>query len=134
MISGGGNSGTASAKPATTAAAAPETAKKGANPLQNQIEITGLRFVTENKAPAIRFVVVNHSGADVADLAGNVTLSAGTSKSDEDSIGTFHLTLDNIRAGEIKELTAPLKTKLKGYELPDWQKASADVQITSPAP
>jgi len=27
---------------------------------------------------------------------------------------------------------APLNTKLKPYELPDWQNLSAEVQITSP--
>jgi len=27
---------------------------------------------------------------------------------------------------------APLSTKLKVYELPDWQNVSAEVQITSP--
>ena len=35
--------------------------------------------------------------------------------------------------GDSHELTQPLKTKLKIYELPDWQNATADVQITSPA-
>jgi hypothetical protein len=29
-------------------------------------------------------------------------------------------------------VVAPLATKLKPYELPDWQNASAEVQITSP--
>jgi hypothetical protein len=31
-------------------------------------------------------------------------------------------------------MAAPLNTKLKIYELPDWQNVSTDVQITSPAP
>jgi hypothetical protein len=34
---------------------------------------------------------------------------------------------------ESKELTAPLTTKLKIYELPDWQNVTTDVQITAPA-
>lgn len=108
--------------------------KKGGNPLQRQIEVTGLRFITQDKAPAIRFVVINHSGAEVAGLSANVTLSAGTSRSDEDAIGNFHFTLESIGPGESKELTAALKTKLKPYELPDWQNANTDVDITSPAP
>jgi hypothetical protein len=29
-------------------------------------------------------------------------------------------------------MTALLKTKLKPYEMPDWQNATAEVQITSP--
>jgi hypothetical protein len=134
MMQGSGSSSSSGAAKTTGGESAAAAAKKGGNPLQRQIEVTGLRFVTENKAPAIRFVVVNHSGADVAGLAGTVTLWAGTNRSDEDSIGTFSLALDNIRSGELKEITAPLKTKLKPYELPDWQNATAEVQITSPAP
>ena len=44
----------------------------------------------------------------------------------------FTFTTD-LKAYESKELTAPLNTKLKIYELPDWQNVSTDVQITAPA-
>ena len=30
-------------------------------------------------------------------------------------------------------MSAPLNTKLKIYELPDWQNVSTDIQITAPA-
>jgi hypothetical protein len=90
-------------------------------------------MMTENKTPVVKFVVVNHSSAEIADLAGTVTLWASTSRSEEDSIGSFKFSLPSIGPAESKDLTAPLKTKLKMYELPDWQNATAEIQITSPA-
>jgi hypothetical protein len=107
-------------------------AKAGsASPLQRSIEVAGLRFVAANKGSAVKFVVVNHSTAPVSDLQGTVTLWAGTSRSDEDAIGTFNLNVDMVEAGGSKDMTAPLKTKLKPYEMPDWQNATAEVQISS---
>jgi hypothetical protein len=78
--------------------------------------------------------VVNHSAAPISDLVATVNLLAGTSRSDEDQIGSFNLNADVIPANGSKDMSAPLKTKLKPYEMPDWQNATAEVQITSPAP
>jgi hypothetical protein len=86
----------------------------------------------ENKKPVARFVVVNHSNTEIADLKATVTLWASTSRSEEDSIGSFGFKVDSLPANGSKELTEPLKTKLKMYELPDWQNATAEIQITSP--
>ena len=44
------------------------------------------------------------------------------------------LKVSGLGANSSKELTEPLKTKLKLYELPDWQNATAEIQITSPQP
>jgi hypothetical protein len=33
---------------------------------------------------------------------------------------------------EARDATAPLNTKLRAYEMPDWQNISGQVQITSP--
>jgi hypothetical protein len=104
------------------------------NPLQKYVEVVGLRMITENKKPVAKFVVVNHSGAEIDDLAANVTLRASTSRSDEDPVGSFSFKIDAIGPNDSKDLTAPLKTKLQMYELPDWQKTTADIEITSPAP
>ena len=113
--------------------AASGSTQKVSNPLQKRIEVSGLRMLTENKESVIKFVVINHSGAEIDDLAANVTLWASTSRSEEDSIGSFKFTLPGIGPNESKDLSAPLKTKLKPYELPDWQNATAEIQITSPA-
>ena len=110
-------------------------AKPGAktNPLQKYIEISGVRFVQDpkRKITVARFIITNHSEADLSGLAGNVTIWGRTKKSEEDAQGTFSFTT-NLGPFESKEITAPLNTKLKIYELPDWQNITTDVQITAP--
>jgi hypothetical protein len=108
--------------------------QKVSNPAQKFIEVVGIRLVTENKKSVAKFVVVNHSSADVSNLEANVTLRASTARSDEDAIGTFSFKLASLGPNASQETTAPLKTKLKPYEMPDWQNATADVQVTSPQP
>jgi hypothetical protein len=104
------------------------------NPLQKYVEVVGLRMITEDKKPVAKFVVVNHSGTEIDDLSANVTLRASTSRSDEDPVGSFSFKVPVIGPNDSKDLTAPLKTKFQMYELPDWQKTTADIEITSPAP
>jgi hypothetical protein len=112
-------------------------AKPGAatNPWQKFIEVSGLRFVEDPKHKGKVFakcLVTNHSSGDLSGLAGNVTIWASTKKSDEDAQGTFSF-ITNLSAYESKEITAPLTTKFKIYELPDWQNMTTDLQITAPA-
>jgi hypothetical protein len=104
------------------------------NQFQKFVEVVGVRMVTQDKKPVAKFVVVNHSGTEIDNLAANVTLRASTSRSDEDPVGTFSFKVPEIGPNESKDLTEPLKTKLKMYELPDWQKTTAEIEITSPAP
>ena len=122
-----------SAKP--TAAVESPAAKPNAktSPYQKYIEISGVRFVADpKKKTEARFVITNHSNADLLGLGGNVTVWGRTRNSEEDAAGTFTFNTD-LKAFESKDMTAPLNTKLKIYELPDWQNVSTDVQITAPA-
>ena len=124
------------AGPTPTAAVESPAARPGGkvNPLQKYIEVSGVRFVTDaKKKTQARFVLINHSEADINGLAGNVTIWGRTKKSEEDAQGTFTF-VTNLGPFESKELTVPLNTKLKIYELPDWQNITADVQITAPGP
>jgi hypothetical protein len=106
---------------------------KATNPLQKYIEVVGIRLVQDARhRPQARFVVVNHSNTELNDLNANVTIWASTSRSEEDSVGTFSFKLGTIAGNESKEMTEPLNTKLKIYELPDWQNATAEVQIAQP--
>jgi hypothetical protein len=128
------NRGQAGSGPAPTAAVESPAAKPGAktNPFQKYIEVAGVRFVQDSKKKTqAKFLLINHSEADINGLAGNVTIWGRTKKSEEDAEGTFTFTT-NIGPFESKEITVPLNTKLKIYELPDWQNITADVQITSP--
>jgi hypothetical protein len=120
--------------PVPTAAVESPAAKPGAkvSPYQKYIEISGVRFLEDaKKKPQVRFVVTNHSGADITALTGNVTIWGRTRKSEEEAAGSFQFTTD-IGAWQSKDVTVPLATKLQMIELPDWQNTSTDVQITGP--
>src|SRR5579871_2168478 len=131
-FSGSGEaSASTSAPPESSAAAAPGAAKKNST-LQKYVEVGGLRLTESGGKAEVHFLVINHSGAEMSDLSANVNLWARTAKSDEEAIGTFSFKLSSLGAYESKDMTAPLTTKLRVYELPDWQNLTAEVQITSP--
>jgi len=110
--------------------AAKPAAKSSA--VQKFVEISGVRWTTDaKKRIVVKFTVTNHSDADLAGLAGNVTIWGRTQKSEEDAVGTFSFTA-SVGPQASQEVSAPLNTKLKIYELPDWQNVNADLQITSP--
>jgi hypothetical protein len=125
----GGNHGAASAAGETTPVKAPAKV----NALQKYVEVSGIRFVESPKHEVeARFVIINHSDADISGLTGTVNIWGRTAKSEEEAAGNFAFQVPAIGPNESKELTAPLRTKLKVYELPDWQNVSADVQVTGP--
>ena len=106
-----------------------------ANVLDKYVEVTGLRLVEDNpKNLQVEFVIVNHSSAPLTDVAGTVTIRPITAKPDGESVGTFNFRLPELRPYEAKDMKAPLQSKLRVYELPDWQFIRADVVITSPQP
>jgi hypothetical protein len=129
------NRGNAGSGPAPIASVENPAAKPGAktNPLQKYIEVSGVRFVEDAKKKTVaKFVIINHSTADINGLAGNVTIWGRTQKSEEDAQGTFSFNT-NLAPYESKEMSVPLTTKRKIYELGDWQNLTTDVQITAPA-
>ena len=126
--------GRSSSAPAVAPATVATVAPAAVNPLQKYVEVTGFRLVTENKQQMIRFVVVNHSGAEMADVTGKVTMVAGPSRAEAIPVGTFRFVARSLGAHGSVELTAPFDTKMKAYELPDWQTATGQVEIISPAP
>ncbi len=106
---------------------------KVTSPLQKYVEVVGIRLMQDSKKkPAARFLVVNHSPNSLDDLAATVTLWASTNRSEEDSVGSFNFKVGSLAPFESKEITAPLNTKMKFYELPDWQNATPEIEITSP--
>jgi hypothetical protein len=110
------------------------TAKGGGkpHPLAKYLEVAGMRFVGDKKQTQAKFLLINHSEAEITNLAANVTVWGRTQRSEEDPVGTLSFKVADVGPNESKEVTAPLNTKLKIYELPDWQNVATDVQITSP--
>jgi hypothetical protein len=106
---------------------------KSTNPLQKYLEVVGIRLGQDaRKRPEATFIVVNHSNTELNDLNAQVTVWASTSRSEEDTVGTFNFKIDTIAPNKSKEMTAPFNTKLKIYEFPDWQNATAEIQIIQP--
>ena len=114
--------GESEAPPAPAAAAKPDH-----RDLSKNLEAAGVRIVEENRRPTIRLMLVNHSSADLADLKGTVLLTTEGQK----EVAVIPFSLASLGAYETKDISAPLKTKLRAYELPDWQFIKTQVQLTS---
>lgn len=111
----------------------PSPASLKAHPMAQHLELAGLRLTEDSKQKAyIQFVVINHSGADISDLAAMVNLKAITARREEVAVGTFSFKVPLLGPYESKDARATVDTKLRVYELPDWQFLRADFQITSP--
>lgn len=129
------NGGSASAAPAAISerksdeaeAAGGGAGSKNAAKLSRHLEVAGVRILEENKRPQIRMMVVNHSSAEMASLKGIVTL---TVEGKNEAIAEIPFTMASLGGHEAKEITAPLKTKLRAYELPDWQFMRTQVKLT----
>jgi hypothetical protein len=91
------------------------------DPVLRNLEITGLRLTEDNQQKAfVQFVAINHSGADFGEVSAKVEVKALTSKGGSDPVGTFSFKA-NLGPYESKDLKVPFETKLRVYELPDWQ-------------
>jgi hypothetical protein len=104
-----------------------------ANPYQKFIEISGIRFAEDPKnkdKSIVKFVITNHADDEIAGLSGSVAIVGRGDKSGQ-AVAGFSFTT-TLGPEESKDLTTSLTTKLKAYELPDWQFAQPMLQITGP--
>jgi len=101
--------------------------------LAKYIEVTGFRILEdEQRRLQIQFLVVNHSPADIQDLAGKVRLRSSTGRPDEPPVGTFEFHTSRLAPYASIEFKTLLQSKLRAYEIPDWQFLRAEVEIVSP--
>ena len=107
----------------------------GKHPLTKYVELVGFRL-TESAAGklSIKFAVVNHSEADIGDLAVKVKLTTTAAKPGDEPVAQFEAKVPSLGPQEIQDVSASATTKLRIYELPDWQFLKAEFEITSPAP
>ena len=105
------------------------------HPLAKYLEIAGFR-VAEGGAGklAVKFAVINHSDADIGELTMKVKLTTTAAKPEDPPIAEFEAKVPALGPLEIKDASGSAVTKLRVYELPDWQFLKADAEITSPAP
>lgn len=124
------------AKPAK--AGAPEstvTTFAAKHPLGKYLELSGYRLAEKGAGKlAVKLVVINHSEADIGDLTLKIRLVTTAAKPEDPPITEFEAKVPSLGPQEIKDVSAMANTKLRIYELPDWQFIRAEVEITSPAP
>jgi hypothetical protein len=112
-------------------AAAPGTAAR-AHPLVKHIEVTGIRISEDPKQRAkVQCLIVNHSGAEIADLGGTIHLRP-VGKPQDPPILSIPVKALGLAPYESKEVSATVQSRVRAYELPDWQFLRADFEITSP--
>jgi hypothetical protein len=114
-------------------AAATSQAAPSSNPVAKYLELAGFRL--DEKGPGklqIRFALINHSDADLGDIALQVNVRATTARSGEPPLFSFPVTVQGVGPGDVKDVTVTAPTKLRVYELPDWQFLQADFHVTSP--
>jgi hypothetical protein len=105
----------------------------GPHPLAKHVELTGFRLTEDSrKTTQLRLLVVNHSAADISDLGLDVVLRAAAARPDAEPVGSFSLKVASIGPYESRDIVVPLRSKLRAYEIPDWQFLKAEFQITSP--
>ncbi len=96
------------------------------DPAFKDLELIGFRLTEDDKQKCIlQFVAVNHSGADMGELNLKAQLMVVSSK-DKQPVGTFAFKT-SLGPYESKDVKAPLDTKMRVYELPDWQFLRADI-------
>ena len=105
------------------------------HPLAKYIELAGFRL-TESKPGQldVKFVAINHSEADLGDLGLTIRLQTTAAKPGDPPLAEFMAKVPSLGPLEIKDISAKVSTKLRIYELPDWQFMRVDFDITSPAP
>ena len=109
------------------------SAGTGSHPYLKHIEIVGVRLLEdERKRPVVRYVVVNHSPAELAGVELSLTFLASSAKGEAESFSEIKTKVGTLAPYAAKDLEAPLTTKMKIYELPDWQFVKVNFEITAP--
>ncbi len=109
------------------------TASNTSNPLAKYVELVGFRI--NEKSPGkleVQFGVVNHSEADVGEVKMNVSLSTTAAKPGDPPLISFKAQVPSLGPSQLKDVSVEVPTKMRVYELPDWQFLKADFEITEP--
>jgi hypothetical protein len=109
------------------------TATNTSNPLAKYVELVGLRI--RERSPGhlvVQFGLANHSEGDIGDMKITVNLGTTAAKPGDPPLITFPAQVSKLGPSELKDVTVEVPTKMRVYELPDWQFLTATFQITEP--
>jgi len=105
------------------------------HPLAKYIEFAGFRLSEAGAGKLkVQFAAINHSEADLGELTVKIKLVIVNAKPEDPPVTEFETKIPSLGPLEVKNLEASAPTKLRVYELPDWQFLRAQFDITSPAP
>ena|SRR6476646_2835153 len=105
------------------------------HPLAKYIEFAGFRISEAGPGKLkVKFIAVNHSEADLGELAVKLRMTTNVAKPDDPPVAEFEAKIPSLGPQEIRDITATTNTKKRAYEIPDWQFIRVDFDITSPAP
>jgi hypothetical protein len=123
------------------AAAAAPTERTAANrtpaggkehPYAKYLDVTGVRLIEDAKQNVkVKFLVVNHSSADLASVSADVVVKPVNAAPDAPPVTEFAFNIPTLGGYEAREITVPAKTKLRAYEMPDWQFLQSEVHLKS---
>jgi hypothetical protein len=109
------------------------TASNTTNSIAKYIELVGFRIAERSPGHLIvQFGVVNHSEADVGDVKMTVHLGTTAAKPGDPPLIDFPAQVSRLGPSELKDVSVEVPTKLRVYELPDWQFLKVDFEITDP--
>jgi hypothetical protein len=121
------------ANPAEPAIPAHFVAANTDNQVAKYLELVGLRIRERSKGHlVVQFGIVNHSEADVGDVKMTVNLTTTAAKPGDPPLITFDADVPHLGPSELRDVSVEVPTKMRVYELPDWQFLKASFVITEP--
>jgi hypothetical protein len=102
------------------------------HPYAKYLEVVGVRLTESGNKPVLKILVVNHSAADMMGLELKGQLGLVNGKEGDPPVATFTAKVGAIGPFESKDITTVVDTKMRAYELPDWQFLKVKYDITSP--
>lgn len=120
-------------KPAAASPYGPGPASTNSNnPVAKFIELSGFRLTDKGGGKLqVKYTAINHSDADLSELAVHVRLMTSAAKPGDAPVAEFDSKIPGLGPQESHEMIAMTTTKLKFFEFPDWQFMRADFDITS---
>jgi hypothetical protein len=123
---------TVSTKQATVETPGPATTTSR-HPYAKYLELSGFRLREAQAGRLeVKLVAINHSQADLGDLTLKVRLTTTKAAPEDPPVATFDVRVMGLGPSETKDVSASAETKLRLYELPDWQFLRASFDITDP--